>query len=361
MKTKTNMKKLLLLGLVALGIIATGCSKDDVPQGGNTGKETGSIRVALQSEAGTSRAVGTPTTDEERTVVDFTVYVFNYATGAFEKKQTFTENLTGEIGGLNVASQKRVVVLANVPAGFPAVNSYSDLSQAMVALSTQTPNFSTTGLFMSGEAASAVTLRTDDVVGVPVQVKRLVAKVRVGTLTVTPAEGLSLDNFELTGMSIQKARDKAPALGGMPTTGFSYVGGVVLADDHSGAVAQSYLKEAYSLAPGYVSGTPLTPNVYFYVFPNDNTDNESTLFSLHGTYNGETMYYSFYINDQVGSGENATDGNYIQRNKIYTLNILLKKLGNGGDDPNVPSEEASMEVTVTVADWEGELIQDVEW
>ena len=49
------------------------------------------------------------------------------------------------------------------------------------------------------------------------------------------------------------------------------------------------------------------------------------------------------------------------RNKIYTLNVTLKKIGNSSENPNVPNEEVSMDVEVEVANWEAELIQEVEW
>lgn len=352
------MKKMIFAGLAALGLLAAGCGKDVAPETAGTG---GSIRVAIQSENNPTRAVGSPTAEEEKTVKSFTVYVFNNATGALEKSETFTSGLNGEISGLNVASQKKVVVFVNQPAGFPAISNYVDFSEAsaMIALSTQDPgDFSAKGLFMSGEYGSPVTLNKDQAVPITVTVKRLTAKIRLGSLKVSPTADFSLGDFALTGVSVQKARDKAPVLGGLAAEGFGYVGGL----QADGAVSHSFLHEYYSLPEGYSAGTPLDPKVYFYVFPNDNTNGQATLLSLYGTYKGEAMYYSFRINDAAsGSGENAPDGNWIERNKVYTLNVTLKKLGSGGEDPNVPNEEAALDVTVSVADWEGELIQEVEW
>lgn len=354
------MKKLFVLGLAALGFLAVSCSQDNSFNGGGGNEPAagnGTIKVAVKGESGTSRAIGTPTETQEKTVKSFTVYVFNYSTGVLEKSQNFTSGLEGEINGLSVASQKRVVVFANQPTGFPAVTNYTGLLSSMIDLDTQVPDFTTSGLFMSGEGAGPVTLDKDNVTAVPVTVKRLTAKVRLGTLTVTPDAGLSLGDFQLTGVTIQKARNKAAVMGNLATSGFEYIGGL----DASGTVSKNFLHESYQLDPGYVAGTPLNPNIYFYVFGNDDTDNEATIMSIYGEYAGTPMYYSFYINDKVGSGGSSTDGNYIERNKIYTINVTLKKLGNGGDNPNVPNEEATMNVEVSVADWEGELIQEVEW
>lgn len=354
---KKTMKKILLSALTAVAIIATGCSKEAAVTPGNPTGE-GAITISIQSESPSARATGSPTTDAEKTVKSFTVYVFNNSTGVLEKSQTFTENLKGQVDGLSIGSQKKVAVLVNQPDGFPAVTSHSGLSEAMIGLDSQVPgDFSSTGLFMSGEHATPVTLSKDETVGITVQVKRITAKVKLGSLTVVPESGLSLDDFTLTGVSIQKARDKAPVFGGIPTTGFNYIGGI----DGSGAVTVPYLHEHYSLPENYVGGTRLEPEVHFYVFPNDNTDNESTLMTLYGEYNGGKVFYPFYINDKIGAGENASDGTWIQRNKVYTLNVTLKKLGTGSENPNVPNEQVSMDVTVEIADWEGDLNQDVEW
>lgn len=352
------MKKMFLIGLAALGILATGCSKDHNP---DNGKGEASMRITINGESST-RAVGTPSADLEKTVHSFTVYVFNNGSGVLEASETFTTGLEGTVTGLGVASQKKVVVFVNQPAGFPAVTNYSDFATAatMIDLSTQVPgDFQTTGLFMSGETSSPVTLSTEETVSVPVTVRRLAAKVRLGTLTVNPAEGLLLSDFELTGVSIQKARDKYDALGVNRTTGFGYVGGVQTAG--SGLTPVSYLNELYTLPANYTAGTPLTPQIYFYVLPNDNTNGNATLMNIYGTYQGQDTYFPFVINGETGEGGSTTDGTYIQRNRIYTLNVTLTKLGTGGGDPNIPNEEVSMSVEVTVADWEDELIQNVEW
>lgn len=358
------MKKMFLTGLAALGLLATGCSKGDpINDSGNIPDSgTASIHVSIKGETASTRAIGTPSADDEKTVHSFTVYVFNNSTGVLEASETFTEGFEGTVEGLGVASQKKVVVFVNRPEGFPSISNYSDFAgaSAMISLSTQVPgDFQTKGLFMSGESENPVTLSTESVVTVPVTVRRLTAKVRLGALTVIPADNLSLDDFTLTGVSVQRARDKYDVLGVPRTSGFGYIGGVQPSGAESARA--DYLNELYTLPGNYQSGTNLTPNVYFYVFPNDNTNNNSTLLNLYGTYKGNEVYFPFHINDQVGTGGSTTDGKWIQRNKIYTLNVTLKKIGSGGEDPNVPNEQVSMDVGITVEDWEDELIQEIEW
>ena len=366
-KTK-KMKKLFLVLLAATGFFALSCSKTDIENDPGTGPgepggsdKTGSISVTIASESPSSRAIGNPSTDDENTVHSFSVYVFNNATGVLEAEKTFSGSLTGRMDGLGVASQKKVVVLVNRPDGFPTIAAYNDFTgaSALVSLGTQVPgDFQSEGLFMSGETSAPVTLSADNVVKVPVTVSRLTSKIRLGSLTVTPDQGLSIDDFVLEGVSIQKARDHYNAMGIDLSTGFDYIGGVQLPGFES--LQADYLNELYSLPGGY-AGTKLDPQVYFYVFPNDNTDGNATLMNLYGQYKGTDVFFPFYINDQVGSNGSTTDGTWIGRNKVYTLNVTLRKIGNGGGDPNVPNEQVSMDVEIDVADWEGELIQEIEW
>lgn len=362
------MKKFFLSAIALLGVLATGCVKSE--PGPDNGTGNGAITISLDNgytgngAEPDSRATGDPAQALENTVKSFTVYVFNNATGVLEKHQSFTTGLTGRVTNLSVASQKKVVVFVNQPAGFPEITNYGDLSLAssMVSLDSQVPaDFSSTGLFMSGEYPTAVSLSADNVASITVNVSRLTAKVRIGTLTVSPDTGLSLDDFVLEGISVQKARDRALPLGTLATTGFAYVGGLEGSTSSAGLTPKAYLREQYALPNGYTVGTALTPQAYFYVFPNDNTDNHATMLTLYGTYLGQPMYYSFQINDSVGTGSNTTDGTWVQRNKIYTLNVTLRKLGSGADNPDTTNAEVSLDVTVSVADWEGELIQDVEW
>lgn len=349
--------------LAATGFIAASCSKDDSSTGNLPGGDSkGSITVTIQGESSVGRAIGEPTPDDEKTVKSFTVYVFNYATGVIEKSQTFDGVLTGKIEGLNAASQKRVVVFVNEPTGYnPSVVNYDDFYSPtnLLALDSQVPgDFDEQGLFMSGQATGPVILKADEPNPVTVKVKRLTAKIKLGSLTVAPESGLSLSDFELTGVSVQRTPDKAPVLGGIATSGFSYVGGL----DFLGEVSTPYLFDAIVLPIGYMGGDRYEPKAHYYVFANNDTQGEATLLSIHGKYQGTPMYYSFYINDKSSStGGNNTDGNFIERNKIYTLNVTLKKIGNGGDGPNVPNESADMTVTVDVAPWDNELIQEVEW
>lgn len=67
------------------------------------------------------------------------------------------------------------------------------------------------------------------------------------------------------------------------------------------------------------------------------------------------------INDKVRTGEASSDGTFIRRNYVYTVNVKLKRLGGGSSNPEVPADPASLDITVEPQDWTAELVQDVEW
>ena len=97
------------------------------------------------------------------------------------------------------------------------------------------------------------------------------------------------------------------------------------------------------------------------MFPNDNSGGNATLITLVGTYDGQPTYFPFRINDKSGEDGATSDGTFIQRNHVYTVNVTLKRLGGGSTDPEVPADPASLTVTVEPQEWATELVQNVEW
>jgi hypothetical protein len=69
--------------------------------------------------------------------------------------------------------------------------------------------------------------------------------------------------------------------------------------------------------------------------PSDNDDGNTTLITLAGTYDGQPAYFPFRINDKAGTGEASSDGTFIRRNYVYTVNVKLKRLGGGSSNPEV--------------------------
>lgn len=370
----------ILSTLSVFALLFAGCAENNEK---NDPKGLASIQITLQGDTPHAKpeAVGpsTPNPALEGVVSNFTVFVFNYTSGDLEKSEQFTitgDNYTAQITDLSTGTEKRVVAYVNVPENMDlsGVKTYGDLRQNILTLDSQyADNIATTGLFMSGETANPVSLQASQQNNVTISVKRRVAKVVLRSLKVTPAADAQLSEFALQGVSIQKARLSATPLGAIladaGTPAESYAGGIA---SPAGAEQQfdqtrTFLNEAISV-PTITPGAELIASAdeqrYFYVLPNDNTNNNATLMAIYGTYGltPQPAYYPFVINGSAnGTGGNSTDGNYIECNKIYALDITLTRINLPSDDPNVVPSQVVLNITITPEDWDLTLNQVVEW
>ena len=195
-----------------------------------------------------------------------------------------------------------------------------------------------------------VTLTANSTATKTISISRIAAKIKLGTVTISPDPGHDPDKFVLNKVIVMKARGSA--MMGLPSAAYTpnvFYGG--MAGDKS--TVKAYLSETIS--------TSDYSNRYFYVLPSDNDDGNTTLITLAGTYDGQPAYFPFRINDKVRTGEASSDGTFIRRNYVYTVNVKLKRLGGGSSNPEVPADPASLDITVEPQDWTAELVQDVEW
>ena len=199
--------------LFASAFLSVSCAENDTEN--SPSGETASLTVTLNRQAAGSKAVvpsdGAGAEDLEKaenTVKNVTVFVFN-ANGTLDKKQTFASSSFSEtITGL-IAGTKKVVVVANVPSGvaFPDGINYSWFADARNAMDLETQSPQTNGLFMSGEGT--VTLSANSTAATTVSVSRVAAKVKLGTITVSPEAGHDPDKFVLSRAVVMKARGSA--------------------------------------------------------------------------------------------------------------------------------------------------------
>ncbi len=338
-----NAKK-CFFGAVVIGLLTMSCNQNEDITEKNEG--TASLKITLKSSSSELKSTGLPTQAQESKINTFTVYVYNSVSSFLENSQTFTPATSAEytqtISGLSTGP-KKVVVIANAPAGYNVVagSSYSVLATNMFDLSTQnTP----TSLTMSGESPITLTTAANSL---SVNISRVVAKIQLGTVTIAPEAGYT-GTFVLTKVHIMKA--KGTSTMGVPTiaTGSNFYGGV------AGTVSltqKAFLSETYS---GTIN--PATNPIYFYVFPNDNTSSNATLLTLEGTYDGTTTYFPFVINDSY-----TGTGSYITRNSYYTINVTIKRTGNGSSNPEIPVEPAALDITIVPINWAIVPTQNVTW
>lgn len=362
--------------LLSAAMVFASCS-DNNENGNGLEGGTASLKISIKGQSAT-RYVGGSTTNPavESKVSNFTVFVFNSASGDLETSKKFEvtdANYTRTIDGLSTGTKKRIVAFVNVPTtldlGF--VSTYSQLNANLITLDSQNAaNLDEVGLFMSGET-DGVSLTSATTTTITIPVTRKVAKVILTSLIID-ADPAKLTNFKLTGVSVQRARICGVPIGAYipPTTtdvNENYAGGIA---SPAGAtpsfdVTQSYLLEAIALPDNYQPGQNVIATEaeerYFYVMPNNGANGYSTLLTLSGT-NGSTtenVYYPFVINGDASQAD--TDGNFIESNKKYALSVTIKNPDKPSEDPNVVPSDGTLEVVISPQDWETQINQNVEW
>lgn len=233
----------LWIGLAAIALAATSCNKDPETNGGDplaTGN--GQLTITVKPSGQGSRALvdglGTLTGNIlsfENTISNFSVYVFNYDTGMFEKGVTATPGATSVVvTGLNTATPKRIVVFANGAnlsnSSIPVFTAGDDYATAMQSayLDMRDQAFDSDNLltmiggvigagdrtlFMTGEydgashggIPQAYTIVEGGPNNVEIRVERVVAKVELGNISFENGVTLGdLLQFRLDGASVQR-------------------------------------------------------------------------------------------------------------------------------------------------------------
>lgn len=326
------MRKLILFASI-VALLCSSCSKNEDTKSSDK-TEKASMTIKIVGDETPSRAVGTPTQTEENAILGYKVYVFY--NGVLEKiTPLITSGLTYTLDGLTTGA-KHIVVVANPTATMPNFfvgDPYSKFATAAFDVNLDYQSTRTNGLIMTGEVD--VTLAAAPATNsVNIPVKRIVAKIKLGTITLDPVNGLDVGLFSLQGVAIMDA----PSLSslGIPTivtTPPLYGGleGTYVTTPNR----RDYLFEGISLLDH--------DDRYFYVF----ADN-ATMLTLVGTYNGAVGYFVFKIDP-------------IYRNTQHTLNITLKRLGSGSPSPDVPSDPTTLDVTIIPENWQVMPTQYVEW
>ena len=361
---------------MAVVLALSGCSKDAPDTQNSDGK--GALKISIASAFPTSRASeGTlASSDAENAVKAFYVYIFDYESGAFERFAEASSddltNLSTTITCLPMGNTLRVAVIANPSTNIPkSVSNYLTLQNLPIDLivDKQTAeDMGTTGLLMTGTSDAVTLTARPNTQEVQVTVSRVVAKVKLGSVTINTAPVGDFALFTLTGVSVQTVMPRAnidPAgPKGVKGSG-GYYGGVL---GSVSEVLNTKLSNAIELPNAYVLGAEQSFDNYFYVLPNGlvggNPPTAPTLLTLAATYDGVARYYPVVINKTVAidttHGANA-DATYIKPNYTYTAHIKLKNLAAGSTNPDKPLELADLKVDLVVAPWAGDIVQNDEF
>jgi hypothetical protein len=99
---------------------------------------------------------------------------------------------------------------------------------------------------------------------------------------------------------------------------------------------------------------------FWYVLPND-YPGQPTLLAIQGKLGDTVYYYPIEINTAAVMNSNGTaDGTYIQRNTVYTVNLVFHNLV-GTTDPDEPGKPASITANIVPQAWETTVTQQTTW
>jgi len=374
MKTSNYLWAVLATATLSL----SACGSDENENVIQPKEKTARLELTLVGTPADSRATGTlPTTDESQ-INRLTVAVF---TGASGNPVNALREFTGDdIKAATSGTGKKITMLcepgngqtiyvvANASTGlFAGVTNLAGFKAKLMLLS-ETTKAAGAGAATDTQKANNLpmlgsTTGKDFTAGTETEAEitlsRLVARVSISSIkTAFDAAGQFKDaTFKVDAVYLKNANS---------SVNMKKEGSVPINGGHEGAVVTKYLYEAVT---GHTANTELKTPYYFYTFPNVSEDNPTRLI-IKGTFDADgagsastavTRYYPIVINKKQAnttiSGGSGTDKGSIAANTRYVLTAVIK--GEGAADDKTDIDPATLQLTVTVADWELTINQDV--
>lgn len=375
MKTSNYLWAVLVTATLSL----SACGSDENENVIQPKEKTAKLELTLVGTPADSRATGTlPTTDESQ-INRLTVAVFTGASGnPVNALREFTgddiKDATGGVTGKKITmlcepgNGQTIYVVANASTGlFAGVANLAGFKAKLMLLSettkaagagAATDTQKANNLPMLGSATGKdFTAGTETEANIALS--RLVARVSISSVKTAfdPVGRFKDATFKVDAIYLKNADSSVNAdkTGGAPING-----------GDEGAVVTQYLYEAVT---GHTANTELTTPYYFYTFPNVSTSAPTKLiikgmFDADGT--GSTSapiarYYPITINKKQANttitGGSGTDKGSIAANTRYVLTAVIK--GEGAPDDSTDIDPATLQLTVTVADWALTISQNV--
>ena len=379
-----KLEKLFLLGAIAFGLAA--CSNEDTPVVQQAKNATMSLKIVQ----GGTRAIGIPDdiTAGESKIKRLDVFVFN-GDAVDGHKQATGEDVT-EVKDIAVTTGSRtMVVVANATADMGTITSKAALLGKVASdLAAQTLE---NGLLMTSEVTEEFTIQAgknyygyaagqtpagnEISVGVPVKLTRVPARVALVNAVTQFTGSYAEFTFEPEEIFLFNAKKQSKYFGnpGALVAGTELLSGVDLSS-FGGPLKPAAWETADYLKDPFESLDILSEQrVYYYVFENDASvqptvlsikgkikkssadDDYATATEFPGAIDSQGYtYYSIVVNaNKEGytyEGDTPKDSK-ILRNTKYNISVTIKHLGK--DDPtDPPTEAATLDVKVEVAEWE---------
>lgn len=373
MKTSNYLWAMLATATLSL----TACGSDENESVNQPKEKTARLELTLVGTPADSRATGELPTDDESQINRLTVAVFTGAEGnPVNALHEFTgDDIKDAAGG---ATGKKITMLCEPGTGqtiYVVANAASKLFagvtnlagfQAKLALLSETTKSAGTGDVTDAQKANnlpmlGISTGKDFTAGgelkAEIALSRLVARVSISSIkTAFDAAGQFKDaTFKVDAVYLKNANS---------SVNMKKEGSVPINGGHEGAVVTQYL---YETVASHTANTELKTPYYFYTFPNVSEDNPTRLI-IKGTFDADgkgatkvTRYYPIVINKKqanttITAGQ-GTDKGSIAFNTKYVLTAVIK--GEGAPDDKTDIDPATLQLTVTVADWALTIRQDV--
>lgn len=363
-------------------VLASSCTENSSSQPTIEKKKNATLKLVVTgTQAANGRAVGALPANEDK-INTLAVGIFDANDGsvnvvaecAVENNQVKDDILCG-------AGLCDVIVVANAPAGtFDGVQTKNEFLQKTVLLSQTATNDVQTSdnLPMSGQTVSSINFIANTVNPVSVTLTRLVARISIESVKTkfAAANGNADATFTLDKVFIYNALSASRIAPGDATLTMPaeplWIDGGHLASDNSWVPGMKYLLS--EISPVVLSGVGVNeyniPN-WFYAFANNDQDHPTKVV-IGGYYDPDGasgsaaptyVYYPIVVNQAQlgtefeGTGQDEVHNGTIARNTEYRLRATIAKKG-----VTTPDEEisiAEMQLSVSVAEWQLDIIQDV--
>ncbi len=373
---KTSKYLWVMLATATLSL--TACGSDENENVTQPKEKTARLELTLVGTPATNRATGTlPTTDESQ-INRLTVAVFTGSTdvSTVNALQEFTgEDIkaastgTGKVISMlcSPGDGQTIYVVANAASAlFAGVTNLAGFKAKLALLSETTKDAGANdatdvqkanNLPMLG-TVNGKNLTAGEKLEVDVELSRLVARVSISSIKTDFDEAgqFKAATFKVDAIYLKNANS---------SVNMEKEGSVPINGEHESKVVTEYLYEAVA---DHKANTELKTPYYFYTFPNASGDTPTRLI-IKGTFDADgtgatkavTRYYPIVINKKQAnttiSGGEGTNKGSIAFNTKYVLTAVIKGEGAPNDETDI--DPATLQLTVTVADWALTINQNV--
>lgn len=349
---KKRLYSIFYFILVSLVISLASCTKEREIEG-----EKMQANVILRLE-NLTKSTGSDHTNQinDNTINNLTIFVFNQDASKTLETFKYIKVIDGidlnNISFITTTGYKDIFVIANShdSSQWSGVLTKSQfLAKASNLANEELRNFA-----MSGSLLNTLVTESNSI---NLNLKRIVAKVVLNSLKTsfenTPYSGYELSNVKIYLTNVVK---ESAYIEDQVLTSFTYANFLQhtpLSYNNfkiSGALYDNIIQN--------IGATPYTTSHHFYAYENrlisETSEQKFTRLIIEADLNGHTYYYPININ-KTDFGSDNNDG--IRRNTVYNLSVTIMRPGSSS--PEVMIEKGTVIATITVSNWQNEIIDDI--